>query len=469
MAKFTKQTSNSKNLPFKVDVDTMTQKQNTTSLSTLTIGNLSLGNNINWLLLAAVASTFINGLVISLLVFPAVSGPVGLSTGYTDGWAEIAQNIVRGNGFVYNPEKASTFMIGHLKREPVYSLFLAFILTVFGKWEPYMMLFQILINSITCFVLYFIVTKTFNRQVALLGCFFYAFYPFASWYVSRMAYETLLGFLVALLTLGLVNLFERLSFRRALIVGLLLGVTVLCRGIYLLFPLALLPGLVIRFGTRNRSVIGCWVTVVVAMMVVLSPWVLRNYWISREFVPTTTYGGIGYFIGNKIIEYHSLGASTADTMAEREADGMYLEARDAISSQNPSLSHAQVEAQLDKKLIRMAVKHILAHPLTFIEKILKGAILVWFQMDTGLKSTGLFLMQGPLLFLCVIGIFCALKTKKQVLPLLTILLYFVLIQTAFLPYGRYSYPMVPVLIAFAAYALEVFRCKYLYGTVDGIR
>ena len=187
----------------------MTQRQDTTSSSTLAIQNLSLSKKVNWLLLAAVVLTLINGLVISLVVIPAVSGPVGLVTGYSDGWAEVAENVVRGNGFVFNPELASTFQTGHIKREPSYPLFLAFILAVFGKLDPYMMLFQILINSLTCFVLYFIVNKTFNRRIALLACFLYAFYPFASWYVSRIAYETLLGFLVALLVLGLVNLFER--------------------------------------------------------------------------------------------------------------------------------------------------------------------------------------------------------------------------------------------------------------------
>jgi len=205
------------------------------------------------------------------------------------------------------------------------------------------------------------------------------------------------------------------------------------------------------------------------MMAVLSPWMLRNYLIAREFVPATSHGGINYFLGNKTIEYLSLGADTAEKMAEQESDRMYRETRDAISNQNPGLSHAQVEAQVDKKLIRMAVEHIIAHPLTFIEKILKGVVFVWFLADTALKSAALFLMQGPLLFLCTLGIFYGLRAKKHVLPLLTILIYFVFIQTAFFAYGRYSYPMVPVLIAFAAYSLETFRCKYFHRTADAVR
>jgi hypothetical protein len=70
--------------------------------------------------------------------------------------------------------------------------------------------------------------------------------------------------------------------------------------------------------------------------------------------------------------------------------------------------------------------------------------------------------------LCLLGIFFGLKAKKQVLPLLTILVYFILIQTAFVSLGRFSYPMVPVLIAFAAYAIEVLRSKYLHAVLDKI-
>lgn len=438
----------------------MMQKASMASLSTSAVENVSLSKKVNWPLLAAVMCTFVNGLVISLLVFPTVSGPVGLENA-GDGWAQNAENIVRGNGFVYNPDQASTFMHGHLKREPAYSLFLASILVVFGTLEPYMMLFQALINSATCFVLYFIVSKTLNRQVALVASFSYALYPFASWYVPRIAYETLLGFLVALLVLGLVNLFERLSFARALVVGLLLGITVLCKGMYLLFPFALLLGLMIRFGPRDMRVTGCWVTVVVAMLGLLSPWIVRNYSVSGEFVPATTHGGVNYFLGNDIIKYYSLRVNTAGKLPDEEASRRYSEIRDAFSSQNPGLSHAQLEVQVDKKLVRMALHDIVSHPLPFIEKILKGVVLVWFLGNTQLKSTGLFLMQGPLVILCVIGILYALKDKKEVLPLLTILVYFILVQTAFSSYGRYSYPMVPILIAFAAYSLERIRCKYV--------
>ena len=215
-------------------------------------------------------------------------------------------------------------------------------------------------------------------------------------------------------------------------------------------------------------VMGCWIIVVVAMLMVLSPWIVRNYVVSHEFVPVTALGGTGYFIGNKIIENYSVRANTFGQMPDQQSGQIYQQTRDAITSRNPSLSHPQVEAQVDRYLVRMAVNEIISHPLIFTEKILKGVVFVWFLSDTGLKSTALLLMQGPLLFLCVIGDLLAVKAKRQVLPLLTILLYFIVIQTAFASVGRYSYPMVSILIAFAAYALETFRHKYLYRSVDAI-
>src|SRR5437667_4976349 len=123
-------------------------RRNFISLPIPVIRDLGFSKKVNWLLVAAIAGTFANGLVISLWVFPAVSGPVGLEN-FGDGWAQIGENIVKGYGFVYDPTMASTFMTGHLKREPVYSLFLALILALFDKLDPYMFLFQALINSLT--------------------------------------------------------------------------------------------------------------------------------------------------------------------------------------------------------------------------------------------------------------------------------------------------------------------------------
>ena len=439
------------------------KRQDTAASVALAIDTPGWLKRIDWLLLTAVVVTFVNGLVISIWIFPAVSGPAGLVVGRSDGWVEIAENILLGNGFVHSPDTPSATVTGQLAREPVYALVLASILAAFGELDPFMMLLQTLINSLTCLVLYFIARKTFNRRVALLACFLYAVYPFASWYVSRVAYETLLGFLVALLTLGLVYLFERLSLRRALMVGFLLGVVVLCKGTYLLFPFALLPGLMIRFGAKNRNVISCCLVVALSMAALLSPWIMRNYLVSGEFVPVSSHGGIVFLLGNKVIESYSLRENTAGDLPGEESNKIYYELQNAIRSQHPNLTHAQVEVQVDKQLIRMVIDDIIARPLKFIEKMLKGLIFVWFLMDTGLKSTALLLLQGPLVMACAVGIYYALKAHKQVLPLLILLAYFILIQTSFLSFGRFSYPMVPILIAFAAYAIEVFRFKYLHG------
>jgi hypothetical protein len=246
-------------------------------------------------------------------------------------------------------------------------------------------------------------------------------------------------------------------------VGFLLGVAVLCKGTYLLFPLALLPGLMIRFGAKNRNVISCWLIVTLMMLTLLSPWIVRNYLVSGEFVPVSSHGGIVFLLGNKVVESYSLRENTAGDLPGQESDEIYYEIQKSIMTQYPGLPHAQVEVWVDKQLIRMAINDIIAHPLKFVEKVLKGLIFVWFLMDTGVKSTALLLMQGPLVLLCAVGIYYALKAHKQVLPLLILLAYFVLIQTSFLSLGRFSYPMIPILIAFAAYALEVFRSRYLHG------
>jgi 4-amino-4-deoxy-L-arabinose transferase-like glycosyltransferase len=446
----------------------MTQRSSATSSSILVAQNIRWRAKLNWPLLAAVVLTFANGLAISFLIFPLVSEPAGLNPGPADGWAETAANIVAGRGFVYDPWALPTASTGHLTREPVYALFLAFVLGIFGELDSYLAFLQAAVNALTCFALYVIARKTFNRRIALIGSFFYALYPFASWYVPRIAYETLLGLLVTLLALGVVNVFEELSLRRGLILGLILGITVLCKGTYLLLPLALLPALMVRFGVRNTGAIRVWGAVVLTMVAVLAPWIARNYVLSGEFVPVTAHGGAAFFYGEKIIEHYSLRENTAGELPGEESTGLYNNVRDSIRSRHPNFSYPKIEVDVDRELVRTAFANILSDPLKFIKKVLLGLVFVWFLGDTSLKSNALLVMQGPLLFLALLGIFWSLKSKRPVLPLVTILIYFILIQTAFLSLGRFSYPMVPILVAFAAYAAEMLRSKYLYPTAGAV-
>jgi 4-amino-4-deoxy-L-arabinose transferase-like glycosyltransferase len=437
--------------------------------SLLAVEAPGLDRKINWLLIAAVVLTVLNGLVISLWIFPAVSTRAELVTGPSDGWAAIAESVLQGNGFVYQLGTPPTATTGYLTREPVYALFLASILAVFGTLEPYMMLVQCLINALTCFVLFFLVRKTFDRETAIIACFCYALYPFASWYVPRIAYETLLGFLVTLMVLGLVNLFENLSIPRSIVFGLALGVTILCKGAYLLLPLALIPALMIQFGIRSWRAIKCWVTIVLVVASLLTPWVIRNYAVSRQFIPITTHGAIAFLYGNKVIEHYSLEENTAGELPGEESTRLYNTVRDSIIIRNPHLSYPEVEVQIDKELTGLVVSQFLEKPSTFLKKMLFGVVFVWFLGDTGTKSNALLLMQAPLMMLSLIGIFHALKTKRVVLALLTVLVYFVLIQTAFSSLGRFSYPIVPILIAFAAYAIQILRAKYLHTVFRLVR
>jgi len=176
---------------------------------------------------------------------------------------------------------------------------------------------------------------------------------------------------------------------------------------------------------------------------------VRNYRLSHEFVPATTQGGTSFFIGNGIIRHYSLAANSAGLAPENEGDRLYNDIRDRIRRENPSLSDAQIEVEVDRRLTRMIPEYILGQPLKFVEKVLKGLIPVWFLGDNWIKSTGLFFMQIPLLLLCIVGIYYSQRDKRQVQHLLAFLIYFLIIQTSLSPYGRYSYPTILVLVGFA--------------------
>src|SRR6476659_5008970 len=65
--------------------------------------------------------------VAGFLFLSRVNGLVGAELG-TDGYMEIAENLVAGHGFVATPGVRSIIELGYMKREPLYPLSLAIVL-----------------------------------------------------------------------------------------------------------------------------------------------------------------------------------------------------------------------------------------------------------------------------------------------------------------------------------------------------
>jgi 4-amino-4-deoxy-L-arabinose transferase-like glycosyltransferase len=389
----------------------------------------------------------------SFLLYARVNGAVGADTG-TDGYKEIAENVVQGHGLVFSPGMPSTMMLGYMKREPIYPLWLSGILAVTGTLTPGVLcLFQTSLCMISCCLLYRLGAKIFDVRTGGPASYIYALHPISFWYSTRFASE-IVAVPVLLLCLLIIDRFFTESTRlRALQAGLLLGVAALTKSAYVvLLPLVLLFA-AYRSRRKLQQFLPCALIVVLSFASIQSVWLWRNYTISGEIVPFTTMNGVTFFLGNRIVEQFDAKRLTAGTEADEWAQALYQSVQADIAAKQPDMSLPRLEAETDKQLRAMAVQLVLTKPLLVVRKVLAGMVFIWFLSDTTAKSLGWAAFQVPLLTLAIIGIYRQRQWSLSTQFLLSFVMVFLLAYAVVSPIARYATPVVPVVMLFASYGL----------------
>jgi 4-amino-4-deoxy-L-arabinose transferase-like glycosyltransferase len=203
-------------------------------------------------------------------------------------------------------------------RAPLYPYFLGLLYKVFGANLLVVRIIQALIGSAGCGLVYLLARQLLKQQAAShkpqatprpglhssdavprLAGLVMAAYPLAIWYDSELLLEGLLTFVVLL---GFVLLLRsRGTGRQWWLPGLVFGLAALIRPNVLAF-LAVLPVWLVlergRTGPPRQAVLTRVAFVWGAAAVVVLPVTIRNYVVSRQFVPIAWQAGTNFVIGN---------------------------------------------------------------------------------------------------------------------------------------------------------------------------
>jgi len=211
----------------------------------------------------------------------------------SDGYVQIASNILAGKGFAPTP-------LRHwFSRPPGYPLFIA------AVWSPVrssarfvaIELAQVALSVATCGLLFVIANPVFGRRAALAGALLFAISP--SWiaYCTKVSAETLIIFLVALAALMALRLYRSASPLTALGLGLIWGAAGLTRPeATFLIPVLLVPVLGARHLGIPQRFMAC-ASAALGKIAIMAPWVVRNYLVYGAFVLHVPLGGNGLFAG----------------------------------------------------------------------------------------------------------------------------------------------------------------------------
>jgi len=298
-------------------------------------------------------------LIIRVIFFIALGQNNGLSdkrivAGDAEEYHGLALSIIKEGKFSFNGEL-------NTKRTPLYPLFVGIIYFFFGVRPWLVLLFQIFLDTIICFLVYFLAMLIFNnKKAALFSGFLYAIEPVSIVFSLALISDVFFafGFVCSLVLLFLAIKKERLSL--FLLAGVILGLTTLIRPSTQYFPIL---AIFIIFLLIKRPITYKIKAVIVFLLffeLVLFPWQLRNFINFRSFNLSSIQGWI--------LIHHNV-AYTEANISHISED----EARAKLEKLTPEEENLN---SIDKSKIyqKIAMEYIKSHPREYLLMSIKGTL-----------------------------------------------------------------------------------------------
>jgi 4-amino-4-deoxy-L-arabinose transferase-like glycosyltransferase len=259
-------------------------------------GNRELHQKLFWMVLGALALR----LIMMAYVYPMELDPARdhWAFGYETG--RIARSIANGHGFG-SPLFADTGPTAWMT--PVYPYILAGIFKLFGIYSAasgfIIFTMNALISALTCLPIFFFTRKSFNVRTGLWAGWIWAIFPYSIYWSAQHIWDTWLAtLLLAILFCMVLRLAESNRVRDWIGFGVLSGIAALTDPIVLsALPILALWALW-RLHKTNQRWLKPAIGAVLAVILVVSPWFIRNYRVFHEFIPFRDVFPLALRVGN---------------------------------------------------------------------------------------------------------------------------------------------------------------------------
>jgi len=352
--------------------------------------------------------------------------------GDSEQWNQIVLNFLSGKGLIVDETTQAS-------RMPLYSLFLSSVYFIFGKVNLLAVrIIQSLISALTCVIVYFTAISVFrdnkdNKKIGKIAAIISVFYPFFIYYSGAILNETLFIFLISLVILFLTE-------KKFFIAGIILGLSILCKAETFLFFLFVIGTF---FVTSPKKALKISLIITAMVVMVLSPWIARNYTKFNRFVPFSTTGSVTFWEGNNPQNFNGGPCHYFPNMTgmnEIERDTYLKKETMKVIKENPKrffiLSRLKFKRFWNIKLNTDDVRY--ASP--------RNNLISMFTF-------------GPVLFLFIPGLLLSLGYRKNFVFIYGFIFCVMLINLIFVSSLRYRLPIEPYLIIFASYSLNLLFLK----------
>jgi tetratricopeptide (TPR) repeat protein len=399
---------------------------------------------------------------------PDFSSPA-VDAGYHDYWA---RGLVSGNWstppFYADPHIDSTPYF----RPPGYPYFLAFLYLLLGPGYLAPRIVQMSIGMMSCVLAYLLARKWLGDRTALIAAGLMSVYWSFIYFEGELREPALLVCLLLLMMIVLSAWTEKITGRRCLGAGLLLGLSALVRPNVLPFAAVVLAWLfwILRQRGELRRYRAVAPVFVLGTVLAVAPATIRNYVRGHDLVLISSNGGINLYIGNN--------KSASGVCASRiEGLGEFRTAYDypgLVRKLGEKLGRPIRYSEASDYFSSEAVRYAAAHPSRFLQLTGRKALLFWGPREVSnekedelARRDSRLLRNLPVRFplvlsLSILGIALLLseariKTARRQLEMAVLVLAFVSVYfLGYLPFfvaGRYRVPVVPFLLLFGAYGI----------------
>ncbi len=345
-------------------------------------------------------------------------------------------------------------------QSPLYPYFLASVYSLGGRNFLIVRLVQIAMGALACWFVIRAGASFFSRRAGILAGLLLALYPPAIFYDLQIQKTAIDLFCMAALLSLCGGMIDSVRWRSCFGMGIVLGLFGLNRENALLLIPCMLFWLWVHFrphppGRLFRLASG----LLGGAALVLLPVGIRNQWVGGEFLLTTSQFGYNFFIGNSkdaTGSYRPLTWDHGDWRYERQ-DAVQLAEKEAGRTLTPS--------EVSRYWLNRALSDIRSNPSSWARLILKKAQLFGNAIELSdteseyahrqwslvLRLLGGLFHFGILLPLAAAGAFAARGRLHRQWVLHLILGVYAFSILLFYIFSRYRFPIVPVLVLWAAF------------------
>jgi len=355
-------------------------------------------------------------------------------------------------------------------RFPGYPYFLGLIYFIFGHHHIAVLLVQALLGSLTPVLIYLTARRLFSVKVSQIAVVVAAVYPGFIYFVGWLMTENLFILLVSLLLYLTVTLREGVSWKRLVLIGVLLGCLSLTRGVGLPF-IGIIPlYMFLRLSGELRDRLARAALVLAVALLMLVPWTVRNYGAYHRIMLPSSEGGLILWLGFTNIPLIHYETDEAFTYVERvgkkhaQSEEFYrllaennyfgLAAMQRIFQlYYPDEPPPQSEPEGTERLGRKAMALLVQNPGAWVAKSVKQVFRFWHVIDERGRFVNGYAFILPFF---MAGAWLLRRRFGDLLPLYLYLLVLYGMAIIFFADARFRLPFESVLIIVGAFGIERF-------------